>query len=164
MSDDKRLQRAVIERLAIEPGLDAARIGVTVANGVVTLHGSAGDFAQKLRAEYAAEEVRGVRAVVDELVLRSETLPRRDDEIVAAALRALAGDPMLHSDRIKIRVEGGWVTLDGDVPTERERQAARRALRHLFGIRGLSNQLRVHPRPHALPIPPSMHAHDAVRD
>ncbi len=51
MSDDKRLQRAVIDRLAIEPGLDAARIGVTVADGVVTLHGTAGDFAQKLRAE-----------------------------------------------------------------------------------------------------------------
>ena len=164
MSDDKRLQRAVIDRLAIEPGLDAARIGVTVADGVVTLHGTAGDFAQKLRAEYAAEEVRGVRAVVDELVLRSGAHTHRDDDIVAAALRALASDPTLHSDRIKIRVEDGWVTLDGDVPTERERQAARRALRHLFGLRGLSNQLRVHPRPHPLPVPPSMRAHDAVRD
>lgn len=164
MSDDRRLQRAVIERLAIEPGLDVARIGVTVADGVVTLHGTTADFAQKLRAEYAAEEVRGVRAVVDELVLRTAERPQRDDEIVAAALRALSSDPSVRSDRIKIRVESGWVTLDGEVDSERERQAARRALRHLFGLRGLSNQLRVHARPHALPIPHSMQAHDAVRD
>ena len=144
MMDDLRVQRAVTDALSTAIGADAARIGVTIADGVATLHGTTRDDAKRLRALYAAENVRGVRAVIDATELRGAE-QAIDSELAEQALLALRSDPWVPADAVKVRVENGWVTMDGWVASEELRQAARRAVRHLFGIRGLSNLVRVVP-------------------
>ncbi len=146
MTDDLRLQRAVADALSTAIGDDAAQIAVTIAHGVATLHGTTRDEAKRLRALYAAENVGGVRAVIDATRLRSGEQAMIDARLADQAVSALRTDPSVPPTAVKIRVEDGWLTMDGWVDSEEVRQAARRALRHLFGIRGLSNLVRVAPR------------------
>ncbi len=143
MNDDLRLQRAVLDGLVAALGGAAARVGVSVSNGVVTLHGTVRDDAKRLRAQYTAEGIVGVHAVIDATQLRSAEQAALDAQLAEHALSALHADPHLRAATLKVRVEDGWLTMDGVVESEEMRQAARRALRHLFGIRGLSNLVRV---------------------
>jgi osmotically-inducible protein OsmY len=64
---DSELQRGVLEELKWEPSVNAAHIGVSVKNGVVTLSGHVPSYWEKYSAEKAAKRVYGVRAVANEL-------------------------------------------------------------------------------------------------
>lgn len=66
MSDDKQLKQSVLDELKWEPSVNAARIGVTIKDGVVTLTGSVETYAEKHAAETAALRVKGVKAVAEE--------------------------------------------------------------------------------------------------
>ena len=54
MSVDRWLQGQVLAALEHEPGVEAAHVGVSVLDGVVTLHGIVPTFRQKWLAERAA--------------------------------------------------------------------------------------------------------------
>jgi osmotically-inducible protein OsmY len=43
-------------------------------------------------------------------------------------------------------VEGGWVTLSGEVDWEYQRTAVARGIRHLMGVTGVSDQIVLKPR------------------
>jgi osmotically-inducible protein OsmY len=73
MQTDADLERDVLAELRWEPSVSEKGIGVTVKDGVVTLHGRVPTYAEKHAALVAAERVRGVRAIVQELEIR---LPR----------------------------------------------------------------------------------------
>lgn len=143
MTDDLRLQREVIEALAHAIGTDAALVGVSVAAGVATLHGTFRDDRKRVTTQRTAEEIVGIRAVIDASQIRSAEQAAIDAELARRALAALRAEPGVPWPAIKIRVEDGWLTMDGEVETEEVRQQARRTLRHLFGLRGLSNMVVV---------------------
>ena len=86
MKTDIRLQRDVLDQLAWEPNLDAATIGVTVDEGIVTLTGHVPSYAEKLAAEQAAERVHGVRAVAHDLEVRPAPEGMRTDADIARAV------------------------------------------------------------------------------
>lgn len=67
---DSRLQSRVEDALGWEPSVDAAHIGVTAQDGVVTLSGFVGSLAEKVAAEQAARRVKGVRAIAEEIEVR----------------------------------------------------------------------------------------------
>jgi osmotically-inducible protein OsmY len=50
-------------------------------------------------------------------------------------------------DHIKVKVEKGWVTLEGDVDWNFQREAAARAVRSLVGVRGVTNLITVKAQP-----------------
>ena len=62
MKSDLQLQRDVIDELCFEPSVDAAEIGVSAVNGVVTLSGFVKSYAEKIAADKAARRVDGARA------------------------------------------------------------------------------------------------------
>jgi osmotically-inducible protein OsmY len=138
MTPEPELLASVLGRLERDARLDVAMLEISIHEGIVTLRGIVDSFDQKLAAGPAAERVAGVRAVIDELHVRgAEDRRRSDDEIACAALRALslelppAGAPV--------------ITLDGVVESEDQRQQARRAIRFIPGIRGVTNALVVRP-------------------
>jgi osmotically-inducible protein OsmY len=146
MYNDGMLKQAVLAELSWEPSVTSAHIGVTARNGVVTLTGRVGSFAEKRAAEAAASRVRGVRAVAEEIEV--ELAPgskRTDDEIAAAALESLSWDVSVPKDRVKVKVEKGRVTLTGDVNWHFQKEAAERVSRRLFGVVGVSNQIAIKP-------------------
>jgi osmotically-inducible protein OsmY len=47
------------------------------------------------------------------------------------------------NDTIRVKVEKGWVSLDGDVSWHYQRQAAQDSLEDLVGIKGIINNLKI---------------------
>ena len=86
MKTDSELQRDVLDELKWEPSVDAAHIGVSAKDGVVTLSGHVSSYAEKFAAERAAKRVQGVLAVANELEVKLSTGSRRTDEDIAAAV------------------------------------------------------------------------------
>jgi osmotically-inducible protein OsmY len=144
---DRELQEHVQKALDWEPSVDAADIGVTVDEGVVTLRGDVKTYAEKAAAERVVLRVYGVKAVADELnVHLPSDHERTDTEIAQAAVSALRWNTVVPDDRVTITVTGGWVTLKGHVEWEYQRAAAAGAVRYLSGVRGVTNAITVQPR------------------
>src|SRR3954453_7946960 len=113
---DSELQRDVLDELRWEPSVDAAHIGVSVKDGVVTLNGHVPSFAEKYAAERAAKRVYGVRAVANEIDVKLPSSSQRTDEDIArSCVNALQANISVPRDRIKVTVNKGWVKLEGEV-------------------------------------------------
>jgi osmotically-inducible protein OsmY len=147
MKTDKELKQDVEDELGWEPRVNAAHIGVAVQDGVVTLAGHVPSFAEKFAAEQTAKRVYGVRAVADELEVK---LPgsaiRTDEDIAAACVNALKVDYLVPDQNIKVVVSNGWVTVDGQVDWQYQKDAASRATRYLTGVKGVTNNITIKPR------------------
>jgi osmotically-inducible protein OsmY len=153
MIHDSELQKAVLEELSWEPSVTAAHIGVTAKAGVVTLTGHVENYANKYAAERAARRVNGVMAVAEEIEVHLPSEIRHsDDEVAAAALSRLAGDVSIPRDTVKVKVEKGFVTLTGEVPSFYQKEAAQQDIRRLYGVIGVSNQIAIKARPNAIAI------------
>jgi len=147
MSNDSQLKQSVLDELAWEPSVKAEHIGVTAKDGVVTLMGHVGSYWEKAAAEKAVRRVKDVKAVAEEIEVRLPfSIKRKDDDIAAAALSRLQWDVSV-PDSVKVTVENGWVTLDGAVDWHYQTESAADAVRGLFGVTGVSNQLTVKARP-----------------
>jgi osmotically-inducible protein OsmY len=150
MSDDKRLKQAVLDELEWEPSVNAAHIGVTAKDGVVTLLGHVENFLEKSAAEKAARRVHDVKAVAEEIEVRLPfNVKRGDEEIASAVVNRLSWDSTVPSGAVKARVEKGWVTLTGDVDWHFQQEAAENDVRGLWGVIGLSNEITIRPKPNA---------------
>ena len=146
MSQDKELQESVMAELGWEPSIDAAHIGVTANAGVVTLTGQVKSFTQKGAAERAAARVKGVKAVAEEIQVKLPyDIKRGDESIAGAAVERLAWDSSVPPDSVEIRVEKGWVTLNGEVDWCFQKEAAARAVQTLIGVVGVSNLIEIKP-------------------
>ncbi|MBN9510006.1 MAG: BON domain-containing protein [Alphaproteobacteria bacterium] len=144
MSDDQSLRAAVVAELEWEPSVDAAHIGVSAKNGVVTLSGFVDSYPAKAAAERAARRVRGVRAIAEEIEVRLPNDQKHaDDEIAGRALQIFAWDVEVPHERIRVKVEHGMVTLEGSVAYQFQRAAAEADIRRLGGVRGVVNLIRV---------------------
>jgi osmotically-inducible protein OsmY len=145
--NDTQLQRDVLNELEWEPSVHAAEIGVAVKEGIVTLSGTVGTYAEKLAAEKAAKRVRGVKAVAEDIAVKVPTgLERSDSDIASAAVVALGWDVEVPHEKLKVKVEDGRVTLEGEVDWAFQRDAATRAVRYLTGVRGVTNLVTIKPR------------------
>lgn len=150
---DTQLQDDVLAELGWEPAVDAANIGVSVENGIVTLRGHVRSFSEQFGAEQAAKRVFGVLAVVNELDVRLPgSSQRTDEDIAAAAVAALRSSVIVPPDRIKITVSKGWIKLEGEVEWYFEKGAVEEAVRHLPGVLGVSNLLTIKPTTSPLAI------------
>jgi osmotically-inducible protein OsmY len=126
---------------------------VAVQNGVVTLTGHVASYAEKLAAERAARRVAGVRAVAEEIEVRYPSEKKTaDDQIAERALKVMAWDASVPDDAISLRVERGWVTLEGSVPWYYQKRACEDAVRKLTGVAGVSNLIKVKPRVEAADV------------
>lgn len=146
MRTDADIKKDVIAQLEWEPFLNAAEIGVAVKDAVVTLTGQVDNYAKKLAAEKAVKKIAGVKAVAEEIQVGiSPVYHRTDTEIAQAVATALAWHTAVQENRIRIKVEQGIVTLEGDVDWNFQRTAAADAIRSLSGVRWISNQIIVKP-------------------
>ena len=147
MKTDKEIQDDVMEELKCDASVDATGIAITVSDGIVTMLGEVPGYGQKASAERAAKRVYGVRGVADELEVKlPDSSLRSDSQIVAAALEALKWHASVPDEQIKVTVNRGWVTLEGGVEWQYQKDAALDAVRHLTGVRGVVNMITLAPR------------------
>jgi osmotically-inducible protein OsmY len=147
MNQDLKLKQDVLAQLNFEPGVNAAHLGVTAKDGVVTLTGSIPTLAEKVAAVRATERVSGVRGLADEIEVNLPSIHKRNDsDIAQSALDALKWDFLVPRDGVKVKVEKGWVTLEGQVNWEFQRRQAHDTVNNLNGIKGVSNLIKIKPR------------------
>lgn len=146
--DDTRLRRQVEDELSLEPSFNAAGIGVTVNDGVVTLTGHVSSFAEIHDAGRAALRVKGVRGLANELEVRLPDEHRRTDEDIAiTAANVLGSNAHLPPNQVKVSVSQGHVTLEGEVEWRYQLEMAADLVRNLIGVRRLTNNISLKPRP-----------------
>lgn len=145
--DDLSLRDHVLSELEFEPSVNASHIGVAVDDGVVTLSGHVGSYAEKLAAEKIVQRLKGVRAIAQEIEVRlSSDKKTGDDQIAQRALDIIAWDTTIPDEKVRIKVQKGWITLSGEVDWYFQRNAAEAAVRKLSGVTGITNSLVIKPR------------------
>jgi osmotically-inducible protein OsmY len=146
MKTDAEIRDDVIRELEWEPQVsEPDAVGVAVKDGAVTLTGHTPSYADKLAAERAAARVYGVRAVANDIQVRLAGSPRDDAEIATAIAHVLDNNVQVPADRVKARVEGGWVILDGEVDHDYQRREVERMVRHVRGVMAVTNNIGVAP-------------------
>jgi osmotically-inducible protein OsmY len=147
MKTGLEIQKDVMEELKWEPFLNSAEIGVAVNGGIVTLSGIVNSYAKKISAEKATKRVEGVKAVAEEIEVKlTQTDWRNDVEIAEAILNSIKWYATVKGEGIKVKVENGWVTLDGEVEWIFEKNIVSTAIEKLLGVRGITNLIKITPK------------------
>ena len=149
MKTDADLKTDVTAELAWDPEVKSTAIGVAVKDGVVTLSGHLETFADKHAAARALRRVAGVKAIALELDVKLSPEHRRSDtDIAAGAREALKWNTLVPLEAIRLTVDHGWVTLQGDVEWDYQRRSVEKAIRPMMGVVGIDNEitLRVGPK------------------
>ena len=142
MRTDADLKRDVTAELAWDPAIGATAIGVAVKDGVVTLTGHLETFAEKHAVSRAVQRVTGVKAIALELDVKlSPDHKRSDTEIAANAEQALKWNTSISPEAIRLTVDHGWVTLQGELEWDYQRRSIEQAVRPLMGVVGISNEI-----------------------
>jgi osmotically-inducible protein OsmY len=148
MRPDNEIHRDVLAELRWDQRLREEDIAVAVRDGVVTLAGTVDSYAQRYASERAVERVKGVKAIVDDLLVKLPVgAERSDSDIAHTVLNALKGDIEVPDERIKVKVSNGWVTLEGEVEWYYQKGAAERAVRYLAGVKGVTDLIALRPIP-----------------
>jgi osmotically-inducible protein OsmY len=148
MSTDQDMQKDITAELKWDSSLRDDDIAVGVREGIVTLGGFVDSLADKGKAERVAARVKGVRAVVNEIEVKLPTWSQRaDPDIARAVLDALKWNIAVPHEHLRVKVEDGWVTLEGEVPWYHQKEAAERSVRFLTGVRGVLNLVTLKAQP-----------------
>lgn len=142
---DMSIRESVLSELKWDPKLATPEdIAVAVKDGVVTLSGIVHSYWEKDAAEKAAKRVYGVRAVANDIEVKSPW-SRSDPEIARDAVQELQSHVILPAEKIKVTVKNGWVTLEGTVDWQYQKSLAESAVKKLRGVLGVSNNIEVKP-------------------
>jgi osmotically-inducible protein OsmY len=151
MQTDNEIRKNIIDEIQWDPQLTkiAPQIGVIVKDEVVTLSGTVDYYGQKLAAEKAAKRVKDVKVVAMDIEVRSagHSDIKTDSTIANAVRNALTWHSAVNEDMVNIKVENGWIYLEGTVDWEYERKAAERAIENIRGVKGVVNSIKIKLRP-----------------
>jgi osmotically-inducible protein OsmY len=149
MKNNQELQLDVQNAIKWEPLLHAAEIGVTAKDGVVTLTGNVDSYAKKIEAETASKKVIGVRALIENIEVKfPNSWSKSDAEVANEVLGALKSNWSVLKDKVTVMVENGWVTLEGELPWNYQKEAAKNAVNFLSGVKGVSNNIKIKSESH----------------
>ena len=144
MKSNAELQQDVQDAIKWQHLLNAAEIGVTAKDGVVSLTGVVDSYAKKTEAEDAAKNVAGVTALVEKIEVKyPSSYSKTNAEIAAEVLTALKARWDVPSDKVKVKVEAGWITLDGEVSWNYQKDAGEDAIKSLMGVKGVTNNITI---------------------
>lgn len=145
---DEQIERDVVAELQWDSRVQPSEVGVGVKSGIATLSGHVDSYYKKWAVEEAALRVRGVIAVASELEVKlPSSSERTDEEVAAAAVRAIESDALLGAKNLQLTVDSGWIAVRGDVEWNFQKEDAERILRRLWGVKGVTNLITVKTRP-----------------
>jgi osmotically-inducible protein OsmY len=147
MKSDNDIKKDVEAELRWDPDIDATDIAVTVKDGVVTLAGFVTSYSQKYQAESDAKRVAGVVGVANDIEVRVPAIDQRPDpDIARDAVTAIQNQLPFSAKNIKVVVQDGWITLEGDVEWHYQKERAEDAVRWVKGVKGVINSIQVQPK------------------
>ncbi len=148
MNRDEEIRIDVLNELRWEPKItNPSAIGVAVKEGIVTLSGFVDNYMDELAAEAAATRVPGVEGIVQNIQVRLIESGRRDDlEIARMASSALDLNSTIPRDRVKVIVKDGWITLEGELDLEHQKEEAEATVSRITGVKGVTNKIVIRPQ------------------
>jgi len=141
---DQELREVVLRQLEWDPEIQSQDISISAQEGVITLTGFVHSYAEKVAAEKASKRVYGVRAVANDIEVKPMT--RTDPEIARDVVEAMKLDLSVPDERIKAGIRDGFVTLEGNLEWNYQREAAESCARKVNGVRGVTNRIEVKPK------------------
>ena len=146
MITDKKIQEDVMSEIDWDPEVNSEDIGVAVEEGIVTLSGQVDSYWTKKAAEKAAKRVKGVKGVAQDIVVKYPGMDRTDTDIADAAVHTIKWNTTIPDESVKVKVEDGWVLLDGEVDWNFQKRAAENTVEKIKGVEGVSNLIDIKPR------------------
>lgn len=150
MKLNEDLRKDILEEIQWDPELRKIHgdVGVAVKDGVVTLSGMVDSYRKKLAIENAAQRVGGTKVVASEIEVKLTSSGKRTDTEIADVIKnSLNWNSTANEMEIEIRVDNGWVYLDGKADWEYEKMAIEQMIYNLIGVRGITNTITLHSRP-----------------
>jgi osmotically-inducible protein OsmY len=147
MRTDSEIKKDAEDELRWDPDIDATDVAVAVHNGVVTLTGFVRSYMQKTQAERDVKRVAGTLGVANDLEVRLPFINKRPDpEIVRDVVQKLQIELPYASQFIKVTVREGWLTLEGNLEWNYQRDRAEKAAQSVRGVIGVANDIKLKPR------------------
>ncbi len=132
---DADITAAVELFFTTKKGVAAHLIDVATHEGIVRLTGITDNLLSRERAEEIALNLRGVRGVVNEILISTPDVP--DEELRRHVADALAIDPATTDYNVRAAAADGVITLAGTVQTWAEKELVLRVGRGVRGVRRL---------------------------
>lgn len=143
--NDDKIKKDIVEHLYWDNRVAAAKIKVEVENGDVTLTGTAPTYFSRQAALSDAWQVHGVKMVSNRVQVEYD-IPVPSDEILENNIKIIIeAYPYLQEEKIKVFVDDGWVTLEGEVDAVWKKNRLEQAVADMVGITGITNKLTVVP-------------------
>ncbi len=111
---DADIRKDVLTALLQDPATDSYQVSASVKDGVATLSGSVGSYAEKQLASRIAKGVKGIKEIQNDVVI-NYTAKHTDAEIAGDVKSRLQWDIWINGDLINADVKDGKVTLSGTV-------------------------------------------------
>lgn len=143
MKSNEALQKDVQETIKWEPLLNKSQIEVTAIDGTITLDGFVDLYAKKILSESATKDVKGVKGVINKIQVNVDSsLNKSDDEISIDVKKDLASR-LIPTEKLKVKVKDGWVTLEGELHWNYQREIAKNAGNYIVGIKGITSNIKL---------------------
>lgn len=147
MISDTEIKKSVEAELQWDPSIKATDIALSVKNGVVALSGFVPNYTQKFQAEADVKRVAGVVGVANDIEVRIPAVDKKPDpEIARDAVMALKIQVPTIAENIKVIVRDGWITLEGTLEWQYQRERSESVVRRLQGVSGVINSIKVKPK------------------
>ncbi|MDN3690150.1 BON domain-containing protein [Cyclobacterium jeungdonense] len=146
MRSNDEIQKDVLAEIKWDPELKDVhtQIGVAVKDGVVTISGLVNTYRKKRAAEQAAQRVRGVKVVACDIEVKIGSFGKKSDTEIAEVIKdALRWNSAVNEDKIEVKVDNGWVFLDGEVEWNFQKTSAEDSIESLLGVRGITNNISI---------------------
>lgn len=143
-AQDERIRQDVMHAIGWHPEIRSKDISVKVIDGNVSLTGFVHGYLEKTAAQSAAKRIFGVQSVANDIEVKP-AYDRTDPEIardVNDALRIHSGIP---HEKIKVLVNNGFVTLEGELLWDFQRRNAEKAATSPAGVKGVINMMTIQP-------------------
>jgi osmotically-inducible protein OsmY len=152
MRNDVEILSDVLSRFTWEPALHAAQIDVAVKDGVVTLSGHVDSYTKKMSAEKVAKKIAGVKVIAENIEVGKQPADKTDIEIAELILQELGYHTAIKEESVKVKVEHGIVTLEGEVDWAYQRFGIKHEIEKLPGVKHVNNYILVKPKSRYLQI------------
>jgi osmotically-inducible protein OsmY len=139
---DPDIARDAVAAIKSQLPISSEHVKVIVKNGWVTLEGHAEWQYQKSTAESAVRRIKGVRGVINDIMLKPQVEPADIQRKIQAAIKRLAE---VDANRVSVEANGSEVILKGTVGSWVEREEAERAAWAAPGVTKVEDRIIVSP-------------------
>lgn len=138
---DSEVMLAVENRVLLSNEVQSKDVDAKVENGIVTLSGKVDNLVASRRAEDLATRVVGVQSIVNQIVVETDDVT--DKQLNRKVVKVFANDESFDASEVKVEIENGKASVDGQVDSLAEKRLAEEKLASMTGIREIENNLEI---------------------